>query len=477
MKKCILFLLLIVIPFTMVNAQKNVIINVLDKTKGETRLIIQNWPIMRVLNYLDITHITAKETTSDSTSIYVIETSGRQNIVITDLFKSGPLTQKQLLITPGDTLTAVIDFLKDDKNNFEIIFYGKNEENYNTHYNLKKEFNRDSIMMLAKSVESLEKYIQIIDSVYVFNTKRINETLKPSLLREIMLNEEKARVFKYLDYRKRELTKADILNIKNRYFPEEKIVLDDPIYMKSIPYMSGMGCLSDFLCQNINAKNLLMAETDTIEKYFGGELKDYLLVLNFYSAVSRYQKDRAINNTDVNNWYNDYSEKIKNDTYKKFIQYTYDRFKTMNNFFPEKVLRERIIQLSDSSVYTMGSFLGKHKGMQLIVDHWATWCGPCIHEMTIGKESVKKLKEVGNTFIYISIDEIRDFNKVKAKAIELGIIDNAYIIVTGGYESEYTKYFNISSIPRYIMIDINGNVKKFQMPFPSSIRSFSEYKK
>ena len=483
MNKYILFLLLLVIPFAMVRAQKNVVINVLDKTKGETELIIQDWSVIRIAGFVEVKSIEAKAATSDSTSIFIVETQNRQNIVIASLFKSGPGTHKLMLITPGDTITAVIDFKKDDKNSFEIIFYGKNEENYNTYYDLNKEFDRGTIMDLAQSVESSEKYIQIIDSAYVSNTKRINETLKPSLLRDMMLNEEKAQVFYYLDYRKRvtkkELTKSDFLSIKNKYFPEEKIFLDDPVYLKSNRYKSGMRGLKDFLYQGIKAKNLLMAETDTIEKYFGGELKDYLLVNNFYSAVTRYPKDREINNTDVNNWYNDYysSGKIKNSDYKKFIQFSYDRFKTMNNFFPEKVLREKIIQLSDSSVYTVGSFLEKHKGMQLIIDNWATWCGPCIYEITIGKESVRKLKEVGNHFIYISIDEIRDFNKAKAKAVELGIIDNAYLIVPGGYESEYAKYFNISTIPRFIMIDINGNIKNFQMPYPSSIRSFSEYKK
>jgi Thiol-disulfide isomerase and thioredoxins len=481
MKKNILLILSIAISFTMINAQKNVVINVLDKTKGETKLTIQDWSVIRTMGFVETKHITAKESTSDSTFVFVIETPDRQNIVIANLHKER--NQKQLLITAGDTLTAVIDFRKDDKNRFEIIFSGKNEENYNTYYDLNQKFNSNEIMKLAESVESLEKYIQIIDSAYVVNTKRINETLKPSLLRDIMLNEEKVRVFKYLEYRKRvtqeELTKSDFLIFKKRFFPEEKIVLNNPIYMKSSEYTFGMGFLEDFLCQGINAENLLMAETDTIEKYFARELKDYLLVINFFSATNRYKKDKELNNNDVDNWYNDYcfSEKIKNDHYKKFIQFSYDRFKILNNPFPENVLKEKIIQLSDSSVYTVGSFLEKHKGMQLIIDNWATWCGPCIHEIQIGKEGVKKLKEVGNEFIYISIDEIHDFNKAKAKAIELGIIDNAYFL-TGGFKSEYAKYLNISSIPRFIMIDVNGNVKNFNMmPFPSGIRFFSEYKK
>ena len=80
------------------------------------------------------------------------------------------------------------------------------------------------------------------------------------------------------------------------------------------------------------------------------------------------------------------------------------------------------------------------------------------------------------TLLYISLDEISDFNGVKEKAMELGIIDNAYLI-PGNFSTEYAKYLNMSDIPRYIMIDIDGNVKNLRMLYPSTITDFSVYGK
>jgi thiol-disulfide isomerase/thioredoxin len=465
----------------MTNAQTAVIINVLDKTKGETNLCFYEYSTIRVEGFSEKKKIGEVEITSDSTCIIVIETLGQQNLVNANLFREWET--KQVLITPGDTVLAVIDFRENKKDRFEVVFYGKNEKNYNAYYDLNKEFDRESIRRMSKTVESLEKYIQIIDSAYISNVNKINLTLKPSVLKNLMLEEEKTHLFYYLysyKYYKEQSTSekftiSDFLSIKNRYFPN-KIVCENSLYLKSYPYFWGMEVISSFLCEGITAENQLMAETDTIEKYFVGELKDFLLVNNYGSAVKMYKKNKKMNDEYLNNWYHDYFKKITDGTFKRYIEYSYEQYKILNNPFPESVLKEKIIQLSDSSVYTIGSFLEKYKGMQLIVDHWATWCGPCHHEMEIGKEKVQKLKEIGNTFVYISLDKTSDFNKVKEKAKKLGIIENAYLIL-GNFNTNYAKYLNISDIPRYIMIDVDGNVKNTRMIYPSGISDFSIYKK
>jgi len=481
MKKNILLLLLLTASFMTIGAQTTVIINVLDKTKGETNLSFNDYSTIRVDGFMEVAKIGKVEITSDSTCIFVIETLGKQNLVDASLHREPD--GKQILITPGDTVLAIIDFRENKKNRFDVVFYGKNEKNYNAYYDLNKEFDRNSITRMAKTVEPLEKYIQIIDSAYTSNINKINLTLKPSVLKNLMLEEEKTHLFQYLYYYKyykeqstsEKFVISDFLSIKNRYFPN-KIVCENSIYLKSYPYSSGMSSLSSFLCEGITEKKQLMAETDTIEKYFGGELKDFLLAMNYGSAVKMYKKNKKLNDTDLDNWYHDYFKKITDGTSKRYVEYSYEQYKILGNPFPKGVLKEKIIQLSDSSVYTIGSFLEKYKGMQLVVDHWATWCGPCLHEMEIGKEKVQKLEEVGNTFIYISFDKISDFNKVKEKAKELGIIENAYLI-PGNSNTNYAKYLNISDIPRYIMIDVDGNVKNARMHHPSSISNFSIYKK
>ena len=478
MKKIIAILLLIIISPIYMNAYTDVIINVLDRTGGETVLSFQDWTIVRTIGFVEINNIGNKEVKSDSTFTFIIETFGEPNIVVANLFRERE--NKQILITPGDTIMAVIDFKGNHKDRFEVVFWGNNEHNYNAYNALNQEFDRNVIMKAAAVVESLEKYLQMIDSAYLSNTNRINEVLPQGILRDLMLNEEKVWIFKYLEHWRRisseELSASELLSIKKRYFPDGKISCDNPLFMKSSVYNLGMLTLSRLLLRNIKAENQLMAETDIIKKHFAGELRDFLLVKNFGRAVNRNRIDRTQNDSEISSWYYIYSEKITNRTLNKYIQFSYERYKILDNPFPENVLNSKIIQLADSTIYTISDFLKKYKGEQLIIGHWATWCAPCLREIMAGKESVQRLREVGNRFIYVSLDEVHDFSRTRAKAIELGIVNYSYLII-GGFNSEYAKYLNISNIPRHIMIDVNGNIRNLRLPLPSSIIDFSRFRK
>jgi peroxiredoxin len=92
------------------------------------------------------------------------------------------------------------------------------------------------------------------------------------------------------------------------------------------------------------------------------------------------------------------------------------------------------------------------KGKVLVVDFWATWCGPCVKEIPGFIELEKKYGKQGFAVVGISMDDSSDPVKkfIKRKKVN-------YKIVMG--DSKVTRDFGgISAIPRTFVIDRKGNI-------------------
>lgn len=105
----------------------------------------------------------------------------------------------------------------------------------------------------------------------------------------------------------------------------------------------------------------------------------------------------------------------------------------------------------------LNNILEKYKGKVLLVDFWATWCGPCLAASPV-MEKVKKRFENREDikFIYLT-DETSDRNRF----YELTKVFKGehYYLYRNQFEAIKKKY-NLEAIPSYVVFDKNGNMSQ-----------------
>ena len=118
------------------------------------------------------------------------------------------------------------------------------------------------------------------------------------------------------------------------------------------------------------------------------------------------------------------------------------------------------------------------KGKFVYVDVWATWCGPCKAEIPFLKEVEKQYHGKNIEFVSLSVDKAADHDKWKTMIAEkeLGGIQ---VFADKSWESDFVQDYLIKGIPRFIIIDPQGNIVSSNAPRPSSpklIEMFDENK-
>ncbi len=106
------------------------------------------------------------------------------------------------------------------------------------------------------------------------------------------------------------------------------------------------------------------------------------------------------------------------------------------------------------------------KGKYSYIDVWATWCKPCVAEIPALKELEAALGDKIN-FVSISVDEPTSKEAWKNMIQEKGM-KGIQLFANATEETPFDRGYKISSIPRFIIIDPNGNVVKPDASRPSN---------
>lgn len=104
------------------------------------------------------------------------------------------------------------------------------------------------------------------------------------------------------------------------------------------------------------------------------------------------------------------------------------------------------------------------KGKMLFIDIWATYCPDCRKELPALETLQQTYKGKAITFISISVDRDKKAWKTMVKEKKLSGI---HLYASPETKELFKKLYDLRSIPRYMLVDKEGNIISINAPMPS----------
>lgn len=219
-------------------------------------------------------------------------------------------------------------------------------------------------------------------------------------------------------------------------------------------YPWGQRTLNGMLHTNMNQANIKYARgmegVKTMLSFIANDTLKADVVLDYASKIKVYKEYKELN-----------------DTYQKYVVTNSQKVKNMDILSGLAQLNPGDLAYNFSYPDNKGNTvtLADLKGKVVLIDVWATWCGPCKAEIPYLKKLEEEFKGTDLSVVSVTFDEVED----KAKWIQMIKDDHlgGTHLFAGGW-GDFAQYYKIRGIPRFMVYDREGKIVTVDAPRPSN---------
>jgi peroxiredoxin len=99
--------------------------------------------------------------------------------------------------------------------------------------------------------------------------------------------------------------------------------------------------------------------------------------------------------------------------------------------------------------------LSEYRGDVVLINFWATWCGPCRQEMPLLDDLYGRYQRVGFNLLGVNIDD--DSRRAMQMVQELGV--NFPVLFDEDERKEVSKLYEVEAMPVTVLVDREGTVR------------------
>ncbi len=348
---------------------------------------------------------------------------------------------------------------------------GSNENNYLAQKYLNEEGLGELVAYQYLGTLNEADYIHKMDSIKQLETTFLNEQKDLNTnfksLEEASITYGWANKLSKHELYKRYVSKDDNYKASDNFYAFEKKLNNED------PNLLVVGNYKNYLNQYYSQKATQLAKKDSIENDMAllkvvsqevksPEIKEFLLF-----GAAKYGVSYT---NDLQGYYDIFMANSTNEEHKKDITEKYNKLIKLSKGKPSP-------KFADYENFKGGTTsLDDLKGKYVYVDVWATWCGPCKREIPSLKKIERKYHNKNIAFVSMSIDQKKDYDKWRAMVAEKEL-SGVQLFAPNDWKSQFVTDYGIMGIPRFILIDPEGNIINANAPRPSSeklIETFNE---